>query len=579
MYRPSSPPLPPFLVGPDTITVESFIGKLESHRDSGAKWSYTPDGALIIDGTKDVETPTVLDLSNEEFTFLLHVMEEKKMSNWIITGLENDVTGLKLELEREKELHLATLGHLERAAPSSACMLHREQMRLRAALRDSKFQGLQLENEFLKSQIAQFTSELYKAQENIQAFRLSGSGPSGPSGLPEDGLREQLDDLEDNYRIQEFELTNLKAQLEKKEENILDLEEHLKLLHEDSKLDDFIENQKLETLKAQHQKNVQKLEKTIESLEKSFETYKTSNPQVKTEQPDREKQILVANFHKISDENSKLREKFAILSIEHACCVGEDKALHEKIDQLERELKEADQRKLWDGGPAVPYQTAGPFPQFGGKCFEFESKEELGAFCMEMSRMEIDARLRCEQLEEELAEARQAEVTARQAKSEARQAERDLNHCPSHFLKMVLDMPLPKALPEKPKTDLIAQNIALKTEIEELKGQKLIQTQEISNLTKLNLEFAGEVSKLMVSIDEREKMIANMMNNDSAHSLKSSMEIAQLKFDLARTKDELAEKKRELEEALESEESETDSEDSDGWRAVNESDADEPEAQ
>ncbi|CAL2041842.1 unnamed protein product [Caenorhabditis brenneri] len=574
MYRASSPPLPPFLVGPETITVESFIAKLESHRNSGAKWSYTPDGALIIDGTKDSETPTVLNVSNEEFAFLLHVMEEKKMSNWIITGLENDVAGLKLELEREKQLHLATLGHLERAAPSSACMLHREQMRLRAALRDSKFQELQLENEFLKSQIAQFTSELYKAQESIQAFRL-GSGLSGPSGPSDDGLREQLDDLEDNYRIQEFELTNLKAQLEKKEENILDLEEHLKLLHEDSKFDEFVENQKLETLKAQHEKNVAKLEKTIENLEKSFENYKKMNPMVKTEQPDREKGILRANFNRVSDENSKLREKFTVLSMEHACCVGREELLHEKIDELERMLKEADQRKQWDGGPKVPYHAAGPFPQFDNKCFEFQSKEDLGAFCMEMSRREADARIRCEEMEVELAEARQAGPQS---------LFKDFFNHPSNFnlldsFRAQLAAQKGPEKAEEPKTDLIAQNKALQTQIDELEDQKTSQTQEISKLTKLNLEFAGEISKLMVSIDEREKMIANMVKSDSAHSLKSSMEIAQLKFDLARTKDELAEKKRELEEALESEESETESEDSDGWSAVNGSDADEPQAQ
>lgn len=619
---PAPTTLPPFVIGPETpatITVESFIGKLESHRNqnSATKWSYTSDGALFIDGTKDEEPLPPLDLSNEEFAFLLHSMEEKRMSNWIITGLENEVTQLKLDLDREKQLHLATLGHLERASPSSMSTLLREQMRLRAALRDSRFQELQLENDFLKTQIAQFTSELYKAQESIQALRLSGhSGPSGSTpGSTEQELREQLDELEDNYRIQEFELTNLKVQLEKKQENILDLEEHLKLIQEDSQVEEFIENQKIEDLKAQHANKVVKLEKTIENLEKSFENYKSSNPYVKTDQPDREKQILQANFQKVTDENSKIREKFAILQMEHACCAGEDR-LHEKIDELEKALKTKTEeqgrlmmtvKEWYETGPHATQDMLGFVPR---NMYTFESRDEMAAFCMNLQTREMEAKMKIGQLEKQLAEAKESKSKFEsKLRSEPKTMSVGSNPVFDEIMQNLDNVMNAfetrndlRAEGSKPKSepksdDLSAQNNALRAVIEELEDLKITQSQEISKLQKINLEFAGEISKLMISLDEREKMIASLAKTDSAHSLKSSMEMAQLKFDLAKAKDELAEKKRELEKALESDESETEeedsepenesepedepedeegSEDSDGWSALHGSDADEP---
>ncbi|KAF1759544.1 hypothetical protein GCK72_016011 [Caenorhabditis remanei] len=44
----------------------------------------------------------------EEFEYLIHSLEEKKMTDFMIKKLENKVLGLQEELDRERHLHEKT---------------------------------------------------------------------------------------------------------------------------------------------------------------------------------------------------------------------------------------------------------------------------------------------------------------------------------------------------------------------------------------------------------------------------------------------------------------------------------------
>lgn len=356
-------------------------------------------GQSAQDVTPNLEQ--VLRGSNEEFDFLLHCLEEKKMTNWIIDDLEGQVGELKTFLDKERYLHLETLTHLETTSPTSMKSMLHEQSRLRAAIHDGIIHSIKSENLQLKSQLSQCHSDLFASQQTIQTllgrqsqmelemehyqtvrgyqdaqreisrlresnkdllFSFAASITKFEAEIQErdrkiaelarsddsEDLAQQLEEVTDNYRLSEYELETLKEAISLKNQQILDLEEHIGILNDDIQEADgyyqFMENnvnmehkKSLEILKYEHEDLVGKLNLKIEKLERDLRKSTETNV---TEQPDMYLDIARTNFMNASMDNARLREKLAIVRLEFEICSNKAKGNEQLFNKEKRDLRE-----------------------------------------------------------------------------------------------------------------------------------------------------------------------------------------------------------------------------------------------
>lgn len=536
----STVPNPPTVIherttvtAPQDITVETMLEKLERHRRVPSDTLQYPDGGpLLIPAmfSARIEQPAPLYLTNEEFQYLFHCLEEKKMTNWIITGLEKEVSDMRTQVDREKHLHLDTLSYLKSVMPSSIETFLFEQERLRGALHDSKFSNLQMENTFLKGQIHQFTQDLMKAQTKIQSFRGQFNGSEVQKLREELYEKDQkLVECQDNLNILEFDLEGLKNELNLKKQQIDDLEGHLRVLEEDSRisgdLDSFIQKsmqkeyeKEVRLVREEYTKINESLRERIKALEKS--------PQV-TQQPDLTLDILRANFEKIQQENAKIREKLAILELEHATCPDRDTVAKER-DRLVKRIRDLE-------APPTFLQA----PPLG---------EALARARREMEKEKMEVR----------------KTTKKLKKVEATPT-------------LVAQAPptLAQAPPQAPPTS--------EPTIEALEAQIAGLKAEVARKQKISLEFSGEVGLLLMTLHDLEKQIQiltreneNLKNQYSKSKetelMQKNMKIAQIKYELEMVKDQLVERDEEVEELKqkiaemeEEKKKEEEDVDSDGW--------------